>query len=48
MPSYMYVSLQDDDKVLTLTVDARSGQLAPTSEVPVTGGPSASAISPDR
>jgi len=48
MPSYMYVSLQDDDKVLTLTVDARTGQLAPTSEVPVTGGPSASAISPDR
>ena len=48
MPNYMYVSLQDDDKVLILTMDAESGKLAPKAEVPVTGGPSSLAISPDR
>ena len=48
MPNYMYVSLQDDDKVLVFGVDAGTGKLTPKSEVTVAGGPSASAISPDR
>ena len=45
MPYYMYVSLQDDDKVLVLTMDAG---LTPKVEVPVSGGPSPLAISPDQ
>jgi len=48
MANYMYVSLQDDDKVLVFSMDAGTGKLTPKSEVPVAGAPSASAISPDR
>ncbi len=48
MPCYMYVSLQDDDKLLVFAMDAATGKLTPQAEVPVAGGPSASAISPDR
>ena len=48
MPCYMYVSLQDDDKILVFAMDAGTGKLTPKAEVPVVGGPSASAISPDR
>jgi 6-phosphogluconolactonase len=44
----MYVSLQDEDQILLLTVDADSGKLTPGSKVPVSGGPSPMAISPDR
>src|SRR5262249_43106553 len=48
MPYYMYISLQDDDKIRVFTMDAATGQLAPKSEVPVSGGPSPLALSPDR
>ena len=48
MPYYMYVSLQEDDKILVFGMDAATGKLAPKAEVPVAGGPSSSAISPDR
>jgi 6-phosphogluconolactonase len=48
MPYYMYVSLQDDDKILIFTMDAGTGKLTPKAQVPVTGGPSGQAISPDR
>jgi len=48
MPYYMYVSLQDDDKILVFTMDAGTGKLTPKAEVPVSGGPAALAISPDR
>ena len=48
MPYYMYVSLQDDDKILVFAMDAGTGKLTPKAEVPVSGGPSSSAISPDR
>ena len=48
MPYYMYVSLQDDDKIRILTMDAATGQLTPKGEVPVSGGPSPLTISPDR
>ena len=47
MPNYMYVSLQDDDKILVLAMDAGTGKLTPKGELPVAGGPSSSAISPD-
>jgi 6-phosphogluconolactonase len=48
MPYYVYVSLQDDDKILVFTMDSESGKLMPKAEVAVTGGPSSLAISPDR
>src|SRR5919199_4291162 len=48
MPYYMYVSLQDDDKIAVFTMDAGTGTLTPQGEVPVAGGPSPLAISPDR
>jgi 6-phosphogluconolactonase len=48
MACYMYVSLQDDDKIAVFTMDAGTGKLTPTSEVPVPGGPSPLAIRPDR
>ena len=48
MPNYMYVSLQDDDKLAVFSMDAGTGKLTPKTEVPAAGGPSASAVSPDR
>ena len=48
MPNYMYVALVDDAKISVLTMDAGSGKLTPKAEVPVSGGPSALAISPDK
>ena len=48
MPTYMYVSLQDEDKILMLAMDAATGHLTPQGEVPVAGGPSPLTISPDR
>ena len=48
MPHYMYVSLQDDDKIRVFTMDAATGQLTPKGEVPVSGGPSPLTMSPDR
>ena len=48
MAYHMYVSLQDDDKILVSGIDARTGKLTPKEEVPIAGGPSSSAISPDR
>ncbi len=48
MPYHMYVSLQDDDKILVFTMDDETGKLTPNGEVPVSGGPSSLAISPDR
>jgi len=48
MASYMYVSLQDDDKLSIFTMDTATGGLTHKEEVLAAGGPSASAISPDR
>lgn len=48
MPNYMYVALQDGDKMLVLGMDAETGELTPKSELPIAGGPSALAISPDK
>jgi 6-phosphogluconolactonase len=44
----MYVPLQNDDTITVFTVDAGTGTLTPKSEMPVPGGPSPLAISPDR
>jgi len=48
MPYYMYVSLQDDDQISVFSMDAGTGKLTPKGQVPVPGGPSTLAISPDR
>ena len=48
MTCYMYVSLQDDDKIFVFSMDTETGKLTPKSETPVPGGPSPLAISPDR
>lgn len=48
MPYYMYVALQEDDKISVLTIDPQTGKLTPQVEVSVPGGPFTLAISPDR
>ena len=48
MPYSLYVCLQDEDKIVTFTMDATTGQLTPTAAVPVPGGPSGLALSLDR
>ena len=48
MDYHMYVAVQDDDKISVFTVDGETGKVNPTADVPVTGGPSLLAISPDR
>ncbi|MDA1127675.1 MAG: lactonase family protein [Chloroflexi bacterium] len=48
MSNYMYVSLQDDDKILVFAMDSGTGRLTSIAEVPAAGGPSSSAISLDK
>ena len=47
MPYYMYLSLQDDDKLTVFTMDPDTGDLTPYSDVPMPS-PSVLAISPDK
>jgi 6-phosphogluconolactonase len=44
----LYVCLQDEDKIAAFSMDAATGQLTPRAAVPVAGGPSVLAISPDQ
>ena len=37
MPYSLYVCLQDEDKIVTFTMDAATGQLTPQAGVPVAG-----------
>jgi len=48
MPYALYVCLQDEDKIASFMMEAATGQLTPTAAVPVAGGPSVLALSPDR
>ena len=48
MSNYMYVSLQDEDKILAFAMDSGTGKLTPKRETPVAGAPSSSAASPDK
>ena len=48
MTTYMFLSLQDDDKILVFTQDTGSGALEPRHEVQVAGGPAAMCIDPSR
>jgi 6-phosphogluconolactonase (cycloisomerase 2 family) len=48
MPSYVYVASQDDNQISVFTLDGETGGLTPKAEVPMLGGPSLLAISPNR
>ena len=48
MPSALYLCLQDEDKVVTFSLEDNTGQLTRQAEMSVSGGPSVLAISPDR
>jgi len=48
MPSYVYVAAQDENQIMVLTIDGETGGLTPQAEVPIAGGPSLLAISPNR
>ena len=48
MACYIYVTLQDEDKISAFTMDAGTGKLTPKAEAPISDGPSLLAISPDR
>ena len=48
MTTYVYVSLQDEDKVLVYTMDANTGALTAQGQASVEGGPAAMTINPDR
>jgi 6-phosphogluconolactonase (cycloisomerase 2 family) len=48
MPSYVYVAAQDANQLTVLTIDSATGRLTPQAAVPMAGGPSLLAISPNR
>ena len=48
MPTYVYVSLQGEDKILRFTMDPGSGKLTQRHEIEVSGGPAPLAIDSGR
>jgi 6-phosphogluconolactonase len=48
MADCLYVCLQDENKIASFTIDPGTGGLTPQADVPVAGGPSVLALSPDR
>ena len=48
MADCLYVCLQDDDKIARFVIDPGTGGLTRQADVPVAGGPSVTALSPDR
>jgi 6-phosphogluconolactonase len=48
MPDTLYVCATDDNKIAPFAINAETGQLTAQAEVPLAGGPSVTAISPDR
>ena len=48
MSYYMYIALQEDEKIAVFTIDPDSGKLTHQAEVAVPGGPFTMAVSPDR
>jgi 6-phosphogluconolactonase len=48
MADHLYVCLQDEDKIVGYAIDTDTGGLTLQAEVPVAGGPSVLALSPDR
>jgi 6-phosphogluconolactonase len=48
MADCLYVCLQDDDKIARFAIDPATGGLTRQADVPVAGGPSVTALGPDR
>jgi 6-phosphogluconolactonase len=48
MPNYVYVAAQDTNQIVVLTINDETGRLTPQAEIPMAGGPSLLAISPNR
>ena len=48
MPDMLYVGLQEDNRIAVFAVDGDSGRLTRRADVAAAGGPSVTAISPDR
>ncbi|MGD9617670.1 MAG: lactonase family protein [Alphaproteobacteria bacterium] len=48
MPDILFVCLQDEDKIASFAIDAASGALTRQTDLPVAGGPSVLALSPNR
>ena len=48
MVNYVFISLQEENKISIFTLEEETGKLTLTIEVPVSGAPSGLAISPDR
>ena len=48
MTTYLYVSLQDDDRIARFVIDPQNGALEPSGSTDVAGGPAPLAISPSR
>jgi 6-phosphogluconolactonase len=48
MPDMLYVGLQEDNRIAVFTVDGDSGRLTRRADVAAAGGPSVTAISPNR
>ena len=48
MPTYVYVSLQGDDKILRFVMDPADGRLTQRHEIEVSGGPAPLALDPAR
>jgi 6-phosphogluconolactonase len=48
MPDILYVGLQDDDKIGVFALRGDNGELAKRGDIAAPGGPSVTAISPDR
>ena len=48
MSDMLYVGLQDDDKIVVFALDADNGELTKRADIAAPGGPSVTAISPDR
>ena len=47
MTHYMYIAIQEDDKIATFTIDPDTGALAHQRDLAVAGGPFTMAVSPD-
>ena len=48
MPYYMYVAVNEDNRISVFTVDPDGGGVTHQHDVPVDGGPFTLAVSPDR
>jgi 6-phosphogluconolactonase len=47
MPNILFVGLQDEDKIASFAIDAATGALTRRADLPLAGGPSVLALSPD-